>query len=40
MRGIMAAILALSVLAVAAGKAYAVDQFPQDFWDEQERNLP
>lgn len=40
MRGIMAAILALSVLAGAAGIAQAVDNFPQDFWEEQERNLP
>jgi len=36
----MAAILALSVLAGAAGTAWAVDNFPQDFWEEQERNLP
>jgi ABC-type uncharacterized transport system permease subunit len=39
MRGIMAAVLALSMLAGIAGAAYAAD-FPQDFWKQQERNLP
>jgi hypothetical protein len=38
MRGIMAAVLALSVLAGIAGAAYADD--PRDFWKQQERNLP
>jgi hypothetical protein len=41
MRSILAAILALSVLAGAAGSAFAVDEeFPRDFWKQQERNLP
>jgi hypothetical protein len=41
MRSILAAILALSVLAGAVGPALAVDEeFPRDFWKQQERNLP
>jgi hypothetical protein len=41
MRNILAAILALSVLAGVAGSAYAADDdFPRDFWKQQERNLP
>jgi hypothetical protein len=41
MRSILAAILALSVLAGAAGSAFAVDEeFPRDFWKQQERSLP
>jgi hypothetical protein len=39
MRGIMAAVVALSVLAGIAGAAYA-DDFPRDFWKQQENNLP
>lgn len=40
-RILAAAIVALSVLAGTAGSALAVDeQFPQDFWTQQERNLP
>jgi hypothetical protein len=39
MRNIMAAVLALALLAGIAGTGYAND-FPRDFWDEQERNLP
>jgi hypothetical protein len=39
MRAIMAAVLALSVLAGIAGAAYA-DDFPGDFWKQQQRNLP
>jgi hypothetical protein len=39
MRGIIAAILALSVLAGIAGAAYA-DDYPRNFWNQQERNLP
>jgi hypothetical protein len=35
----MAAVLALSVLAGVAGAAYA-DDYPWDFWTQQERNLP
>jgi hypothetical protein len=42
MRAIMAAIVALSVLTGVAGAAFAADNdnFPQDFWKQQERNLP
>ncbi len=42
MRAILAAVLALSVLAGVAGSAFALDdeQFPRDFWKQQERNLP
>jgi hypothetical protein len=42
MKAILATALALSVLAGAAGGAFAVDdeQFPRDFWKQQERNLP
>ena len=39
MRGIMAALVALSVLAGIAGAAYA-DDFPRDFWKQQDNNLP
>jgi hypothetical protein len=41
MRQFLAAVVALSVLAGAAGSALAVDEvFPRDFWKQQERNLP
>jgi hypothetical protein len=40
MRAILAAVLAISVLAGIAGAAYAADEFPRDFWKQQERNLP
>jgi hypothetical protein len=41
MRSMLAAILALAVLAGAAGLALAVDEdFPRDFWEQQKRNLP
>jgi len=42
MRTLLAAVVALSVLAGAAGAAFAVDNetFPRDFWKQQERNLP
>jgi hypothetical protein len=42
MRAILGAALALSVLAGVAGTAFAVDdeQFPRDFWQQQQRNLP
>ena len=41
MRAILAAALALSVLAGAAGVASAADDdFPRDFWQKQQRNLP
>jgi hypothetical protein len=39
MRAIMAAVVALSVLAGIASAAYA-DDFPRDFWKEQQHNLP
>jgi hypothetical protein len=39
MRAILAAVLALSVLA-GTGAAFAADNFPNDFWKQQERNLP
>jgi hypothetical protein len=39
MRAILAAVIALSVLAGVAGTAFA-DDFPNDFWKQQERNLP
>ncbi len=39
MRAILAAVVALSVLAGVAGAAFA-DDFPNDFWKRQERNLP
>ena len=39
MRAILAAVVALSLLASVAGAAYA-DDFPNDFWKRQERNLP
>ncbi len=38
MRAIVAAVLALSILTGVAGTAYA--DFPQDFWQQQENNLP
>jgi len=42
MRSIIVAVLALSVVAGAAGLALAADysEFPRDFWKQQERNLP
>jgi hypothetical protein len=42
MKAILAAVLALSVLAGAAGTASALDdeRFPNDFWTQQQRNLP
>jgi hypothetical protein len=42
MRAILAVALALSVLAGVAGTAFAADndQFPRDFWQQQQRNLP
>jgi hypothetical protein len=41
MRAIIAAALALSVLAGVAGAASAADDnFPRDFWQQQQRNLP
>lgn len=41
MRGVMAAVVALVVLAGVAGAAYAADDnFPHDFWKHQERALP
>jgi len=41
MRHILAAVLALSMLAGATGSALAVDEdFPRDFWSQQQRNLP
>jgi hypothetical protein len=41
MKAILAAALALSVLAGAAGAASAADDdFPRDFWQKQQRNLP
>jgi len=41
MRTLLAALVAVSVLAGAAGSAFAVDEnFPRDFWKQQERNLP
>lgn len=41
MRAILAAVVALSVLAGVAGAAFAADDnFPRDFWKQQERNLP
>jgi hypothetical protein len=40
MRAILGAVLALAVLAGVAGASYAADTFPQDFWTQQERNLP
>lgn len=39
MRAILAAALALSVLAGIAGAAHA-DDFPRDFWKEQQQRLP
>jgi hypothetical protein len=41
MRAILAAVLALSVLA-GTGAAFAADypDFPNDFWTQQENNLP
>jgi hypothetical protein len=39
MRAILAAVITLSVLAGVVGSAYA-DDFPRDFWQQQERNLP
>jgi hypothetical protein len=39
MRAILAAVIALSVLAGVAGSSYA-DDFPRDFWQQQDRNLP
>jgi hypothetical protein len=39
MRGILAIVLTLSVLAGVAGSAYAAD-FPRDFWQEQQTHLP
>jgi hypothetical protein len=39
MRTAIAAVVALSVLAGIAGAAYA-DDYPRDFWQQQERNLP
>ena len=41
MRAILAAVLALSVLA-GTGAAFAAEyeNFPSDFWKQQERNLP
>jgi hypothetical protein len=42
MRAVLAALVALSVLAGVAGAAFALDdeQYPRDFWQQQERNLP
>jgi hypothetical protein len=40
MRAIMAVVVALSVLAGVTGAAFAADDFPRDFWKQQERNLP
>lgn len=40
MKAIIAAMLALSVLTGVAGTALAVDQFPEDFWNQQEDKLP
>jgi hypothetical protein len=42
MRSILAAALVVSVLAGVAGAAVAADdeQFPRDFWTEQQRKLP
>jgi hypothetical protein len=42
MKAILAAVLALSVLAGATGAASALDdeRFPNDFWTQQQRNLP
>lgn len=39
MRAILAALVAISVLAGVASVSYA-DSFPNDFWKQQERNLP
>lgn len=39
MRAILAAVIALSVLAGVAASSYA-DDFPRDFWQQQDRNLP
>lgn len=39
MRAILAAVIALSVLVGVAGASYA-DDFPEDFWKQQDRNLP
>jgi hypothetical protein len=40
MKSIVSALLALSVLAGVAGSAYAADNFPRDFWEQQSHNLP
>ena len=40
MKSIVSALIALSVLAGAAGSAYAADNYPRDFWEQQSRNLP
>jgi hypothetical protein len=41
MRAILAAVLALSVLTGITGAAFAEDdEFPRDFWERQQRNLP
>lgn len=42
MKTILSALIALSVLAGAAGSALAKDpnDFARDFWKQQERNLP
>ena len=40
MRAILAAVVALSVLAGVAGASYAADNFPRDFWQQQQNNLP
>jgi hypothetical protein len=39
MRAILALVVVVSVLAGVAGTAFA-DDFPNDFWKQQERNLP
>jgi hypothetical protein len=41
MRAILAAVVALSILVGVAGVSYAAEEeFPRDFWKQQERNLP
>jgi hypothetical protein len=42
MRALLVAALALSVLAAVAGPSFAADdaQFPRDFWQQQQNNLP
>jgi hypothetical protein len=40
MRAILGAVMALSVLAGIAGSASAADDFPRDFWQQQQNKLP